>query len=66
MWEGPTVVKYLLTWLAAMVWTLLTYEGFVRKTWLGRLLHGERKLAQRGFSTTTLRTMFKTSRSKAA
>jgi glucans biosynthesis protein C len=65
-WQGPTVVKYLLTWLAAMVWTLLTYEGFVRKTWLGKLLHGERKLAQRGFSITTLRTMLSTSRSRAA
>ena len=65
-WQGATVVKYVLTWLAAMVWTLLTYEGLVRTTWLGKLLHGERKLAQRGFSSTTLRTMFKTSRSRAA
>ena len=65
-WQGPTALKYLLTWLAAMVWTLLTYEGFVRSTWLGKLLHGERRLAQRGFSITTLRTMFSTSRSRAA
>lgn len=65
-WAGPTVVKYALVWLGALVWTLLTYEGLVRKTWLGRVLHGDRNLAQRGFSMTILRAMFDTSRSKAA
>ena len=65
-WSGPTVVKFALVWTAAVIWTLLTYEGLVRKTWLGRLLHGERQLAQRGFSMTILRAMLVTSRSKAA
>jgi peptidoglycan/LPS O-acetylase OafA/YrhL len=65
-WGGPTVVKFALVWTTAVVWTLLTYEGLVRNTWLGHLLHGERQLAQRGFSMTILRAMLVTSRSKAA
>jgi glucans biosynthesis protein C len=65
-WTGATALKFALVWGMAMIWTLLTYEGLVRKTWLGRLLHGERQLVQRGFSMTTLRAMLVTSRSKAA
>ena len=65
-WAGSRVLKYGLVWGMAMVWTMLTYEGLVRKTWLGRLLHGERQLAQRGFSMTMLRAIMPTSRSKAA
>lgn len=65
-WNGSTVVKFALVWALALAWTLLTYEGLVRKTWLGRLLHGERHLAQRGFSMTILRAMLVTSRSRAA
>lgn len=65
-WQGPTPVKYALVWSLAVLWTLLTYEGLVRKSWLGWLLHGERRAGQRDFSMATLRAMFTTSRSKAA
>jgi glucans biosynthesis protein C len=65
-WAAPAVLKYGIVWAMALVWTLLTYAAVVRKTWLGRLLHGERRLPQRDFSMTMLRAMFATSRSRAA
>jgi glucans biosynthesis protein C len=66
-WSGAAGLKFVVVWATSVALSWLTFESLVRTTWVGRLLHGERRLAQRPvLSITTLRTMLKISRSRAA